>query len=109
VNAKGWTKVIHYWRAGSKCSEVYNVRGVPHIMIIDTNGKIAYAGHPAKRPDLAADLTKLLAGEPMTGAGCAPAEPKEGEVVEFQMPEGYKEATDESIAAIHAEMDAFRG
>jgi len=49
VEAKDWKRPIHYHRAGSDCSEVYGVRGVPHVMIIDTNGKIAFKGHPVNR------------------------------------------------------------
>lgn len=52
VDAKGWRKVEHYHRAGSKCSEEYGVRGVPNVMLIDTNGKIVFKGHPASRPNL---------------------------------------------------------
>lgn len=35
VDAKGWGSIEHYHRAGSDCSEVYSVRGVPHVMLID--------------------------------------------------------------------------
>lgn len=35
VEAKEWGTVEHYWRAKSKCSETYSVRGVPHVMLID--------------------------------------------------------------------------
>lgn len=35
IEKKGWTAVEHYWRNTSKCSEVYSVSGVPHVMIID--------------------------------------------------------------------------
>jgi len=73
ITNKGWTKPIHYWRSKSDCSDVYSVRGVPCVMIVDTKGKIVFKGHPANRPDLAADLTSLLAGGEISGEGCAPA------------------------------------
>ena len=51
-------------------------------MLLDTNGKIVYKGHPATRPDLEADFDTLLKGEAITGPGTeAPKleETKEGE------------------------------
>jgi hypothetical protein len=36
VEAKGWNKPDHYWRAKSSCSDMYGVRGVPHVLLIDT-------------------------------------------------------------------------
>ena len=70
---KKWMSVEHYHRHKSDCSEVYGVRGVPHVMLIDKNGKIAFKGHPANRPDLEKDLDALLKGESLTGEGCGPA------------------------------------
>merc|ERR1719324_424926 len=55
VEAKDWNRPIHYHRAKSNCSDVYQVRGVPHVMLLDTTGKIVYKGHPAGRPDFEAD------------------------------------------------------
>jgi hypothetical protein len=49
ITSKGWTAPIHYWRSTSDCSDVYQVKGVPHVLIIDTHGKIAFKGHPANR------------------------------------------------------------
>jgi len=105
VESKGWTKPIHYWRAKSNCSDVYSVRGVPHVMLIDTRGKIAFKGHPANRPDLAADMEALFKGETLTGEGCGPAEAKDGAPA---LPEGYKEASDEELANMMKAMDAFK-
>jgi len=56
ITEKGWTKPIHYWKAKSDYSDVYSVRGVPCVMLVDTKGKIVFKGHPASRPDLAADI-----------------------------------------------------
>jgi hypothetical protein len=47
VNTKGWTKVEHFHRAGSSASEDYGVSGVPHVVLVDGEGKIAFVGHPA--------------------------------------------------------------
>lgn len=49
VADKGWKSVEHFHRATSDCSKVYGVNGVPHILLIDGEGKIAYAGHPSSR------------------------------------------------------------
>lgn len=52
VDDKKWTSVEHYHRAKSECSKTYSVSGVPHVMLIDTKGNIAFKGHPANREDL---------------------------------------------------------
>jgi hypothetical protein len=67
VEKKGWGNVEHYWRSKSSCSEVYSVSGVPHVMIIDKQGKIAYKGHPASRPNLEEDFDNLKKDIPLTG------------------------------------------
>lgn len=69
VNDKGWTAVEHYHRDKSDCSEVYGVSGVPHVLLLDTKGRIVYKGHPATRKDLEADFDTLLKGEALTGEG----------------------------------------
>lgn len=46
----------------STASEDYAVKGVPHVVLIDTNGMIAFIGHPAERK-LEADIETLLKGE----------------------------------------------
>ena len=66
VKAKGWEKVEHLFRGGSTCSADYGVNGVPHVVLIDTEGKIAYAGHPAER-ELEKDIETLLKGEKLSG------------------------------------------
>lgn len=67
INNKGWTSPIHYHRAKSDCSDVYQVRGVPHVLMVDTKGKIAFKGHPANRKDLVADFNTLLEGKELDG------------------------------------------
>ena len=74
ISNKGWTSPIHYHRSKSDCSDVYEVRGVPHVLIIDTKGNIAFKGHPANRPDLVKDFNDLLEGKELSGL--APAEDK---------------------------------
>merc|ERR1712146_12977 len=69
VEAKGWSLPVHYHRANSECSKTYQVNGVPHVMLLDTNGKIVFKGHPATRSDLEADFNTLLKGEEITGDG----------------------------------------
>jgi thiol-disulfide isomerase/thioredoxin len=109
VEAKGWGKPIHYHRAASKYGDTYKVNGVPHVMLVDTNGKIVFKGHPAGRPDLADDLTKLLAGEVLTGEGCAAAEPKEAAAEPgAPLEEGFVACDDAGLAAIHKEMDTYK-
>jgi len=71
VEAKGWGKVEHFFRGKSDASEVYGVRGVPHVMLIDKTGKIVFKGHPANRPDLKGDMEKLANGEMPEGLGGA--------------------------------------
>lgn len=36
-------------------------------MIVDTNGKIVFMGHPANRPNLVKDFDDLLDGKTLTG------------------------------------------
>lgn len=88
VAAKSWESVEHYHRAESDCSKVYGVSGVPHVMLVDKDGKIAFKGHPANRPNLEQDLDDLAAGKPLTGAGTGPAPVEEAAA---GIPEGYSE------------------
>jgi len=41
---------------------------VPHVVLIDTHGKIAFIGHPATR-SLENDIDTLLKDEKLTGQG----------------------------------------
>ena len=52
VESKGWGLVEHFHEAKGKCSDVYGVKGVPHVMIVDQNGKIVFKGHPSGRKNL---------------------------------------------------------
>ena len=44
VNSKGWTAAEHYQVGKSTCTRDYGVRGIPHVLIIDIHGHIAYEG-----------------------------------------------------------------
>lgn len=73
VKAKKWEKVEHFHRAGSSADNEYGVKGVPHVALIDTNGKVAFIGHPAER-NIEQDIETLLKGESLKGvSGGAPS------------------------------------
>jgi len=106
VEAKKWTSVEHYHRAGSDCSSVYSVSGVPHVMLIDKSGTIVFKGHPAGRPNLEDDLDKLRAGEVLTGEGVFSGEKKEEAAAGDDEEEpGFTEV---DADAINQEMDGFK-
>ena len=67
VQTKNWEKVEHFHRAGSSCSQDYGVNGVPHVVLVDTEGKIAYVGHPAGT-NLEQNIETLLKGEKIATA-----------------------------------------
>ena len=60
IKKKDWNRPIHYWKAQSDYSDVYGIKGIPHILLIDKSGKIVFKGHPSARSDLAKDISKLL-------------------------------------------------
>jgi hypothetical protein len=70
VKKNKWESVEHFHRAGSSCSEDYSVNGVPHVMLVDGEGKLAFVGHPATRK-LEEDIDTLVKGEKLTGEGTA--------------------------------------
>ena len=49
VVENGWESVEHYWtgRPDCKASDEWKITGVPHCVLIDTEGKIAWSGHPS--------------------------------------------------------------
>lgn len=69
VDEKKWGDIEHYHRHESKCSETYGVSGVPHVLLLDTKGRIVFKGHPATRKSLEDDFNTLLKGEALTGDG----------------------------------------
>lgn len=66
---------------------------MPHVVLIDTEGKIAFVGHPAST-DLEKGIEKLLKGEKLGGAG---GDDEEGS-------EGYKQL---DLASVQKEMTNF--
>lgn len=70
VEKNKWTSVEHYHVRNGKCnaSETYGSGGVPHVWLVDTNGKIVFMGHPATRK-LEEDIDALLEGKTITGEG----------------------------------------
>jgi thiol-disulfide isomerase/thioredoxin len=46
-----WLKKLealeHYMIDKSDCGTVYEVKGIPHVILIDKEGKIAFSGHPS--------------------------------------------------------------
>jgi hypothetical protein len=87
VEAKGWGKVEHFHRAGSSASEDYGVQGVPHVVLIDTHGKIAFVGHPAST-NLEHGIEKLLKGESLGKKGESgenDEEDEEGSFIEIDL------------------------
>ena len=80
VEAKKWTSVEHYHTKtqGCQASDIFGIRGVPHVLLVDKEGTIVFRGHPAKRPDLVADFNTLLEGGKLSGVG-EPEAAAEGE------------------------------
>lgn len=101
VADKKWGTVEHFHRAQSDCSKVYSVNGVPHVMLVDKEGKIAFKGHPAGRPNLQQDLDDLAAGKALTGEGTGPAKVEDGAAA--AVPEGFSEMDQE---VLKRELDA---
>lgn len=69
VESKKWERPIHYHKAKSDVMQQYSLSGYPSVMLIDTEGKIVFKGHPANRKDLEKDFDTLLKGEKITGPG----------------------------------------
>lgn len=65
VTNKGWTAMEQYCVTDRKVMSQWDVPSIPHVMLVDQQGKVVFKGHPAYRPNLAADLTKLFKGQPL--------------------------------------------
>jgi hypothetical protein len=106
VEKNKWGSVEHYHKATSSCSDTYNVKGVPHVMLIDKEGTIVYKGHPATRPNLEDDLNKLANGEKLEGAGIVELQEDAGNAapVEMKVEEGFKEM---DTAGLNREIGEF--
>jgi len=102
VKTKEWGNVEHWHRDKSDCSKVYGVDGVPHVMLLDKNGKIVFKGHPASRKNLEQDMNDLMNDKEITGEGTAPAdknedEGKEAKAADTAIPEGFTELKKEDV------------
>jgi len=79
------------------------VRGVPHVLLVDTTGKIVFKGHPANRKDLVKDFDDLLAGKPLEGVEAAGGGEDGGEEADTG-----KEATVDDLKKIMMEIDHYK-
>jgi len=70
IEDKKWTKVEHYHVRNGKCTadNEYGVQGVPHVLLVDTEGTIVFMGHPSSRK-IEEDIDALLAGKKLEGNG----------------------------------------
>ena len=68
VKAEGWTKVEHFHIGGSTAEDDYGVNCPSHVVLIDTEGKIAFIGYPSST-DLEKGIEKLLKGEKLDASG----------------------------------------
>jgi hypothetical protein len=110
VQTNKWEDVEHYHRANSTCSQTYGVRGVPHVMLIDKQGTIVFKGHPASRPNLEDDLTKLGKGEVLTGAEIVTlkSEDKEEDAEKIKPEDDFTEKGENIDPAVVEEITKFK-
>lgn len=103
VESKNWKKVEHYHVRNGACTadNDYGVKGVPHVLLVDTHGTIVFMGHPASRK-IEEDIDNLLKGEKLTGEGTGAASSKAEEGGE-----GSTSLTQERIAQFQTETKAF--
>ena len=80
----GWTRPIHLHDADG-ISDAWGVQGVPHCVLINTNGEIQWKGHPMSIP-LEEKINDLLNGNwpmgPIAAEG-VPACPDRHELKKF--------------------------
>jgi hypothetical protein len=58
-----WKLFEQYFVGKSNVLEEWGIKKVPHIVLVDKNGKIAYRGNPGARADVYRDIQALLRGE----------------------------------------------
>ena len=63
IDDKGWNSPEHYHHAGSEAFKEYGGYGVPHVVLVDTKGRIVFIGNPTDRQNLEQDFDDLLAGK----------------------------------------------
>jgi len=105
VKDKEWTGVEHFHRAKSDASKVYSVNGVPHVMLVDQKGVIAFKGHPAGRDNLEQDLNDLAEGKALTGKGVAAPAGESCKAPAEEKDDGFKEI---EMDMINEEIAEFR-
>jgi len=79
------------------------VNGVPHVVLIDGEGKIAFIGHPAERK-LEEDIETLLKGEKLKGIKGA-SENAEGDGEDEKFKELDLEKIDKEIALFSSKVN----
>jgi len=92
VEAKKWKSVEHYWVRNGDCTadNEYGVQGVPHVLLVDTEGTIVFMGHPASQ-NIELCIDKLLKGDKLSGEGTTKAGGDDEEAAE----EGSQDCSDE--------------
>lgn len=101
VDNKQWTDVEHFHVRNGDCTadKEFGVRGVPHCLMVDKEGKIVFIGHPATRTNLEEDLQTLMDDGKITGPGTSAAG---GDDDEGAGGAGKKCAGDEATAIIES-------
>ena len=62
LNSKRWKEVEQFIRGPQFNAHLtYSINAVPRVLLIDTNGKLVYFGHPSNR-ELDKDIDCLLDG-----------------------------------------------
>jgi len=97
VEKNAWKDVEHFHRGASTSTDDYGVNGVPHVVLVDGEGKIAFIGHPATRK-LKDDIDTLLKGEKLEGIKDAAEEEEDEDTESFK---------DLDLDAINKEIDTF--
>ena len=83
VKAKKWEKIEHLHRGGSSGGDDYGMQGVPHVILVDTQGKVVYIGHPMGR-NLEQDIETLVKGEALKGVKAGGDDDEEDDASHFK-------------------------
>lgn len=80
VTENGWTKPIQYHVRNGTCQadKQFKFQGIPFCVLLDTEGKVVFMGHPASRK-FEDDFDTLLAGNKITGDGTTAAGGDDGD------------------------------
>ena len=75
------------------------------MVVIDKRGKVVFSGHPTYRNDLCQDIINLLRSDKLPQSeGTEPYTLPE----KVDIPQGYKQLSEEEIDCLNQEMDEFR-